>query len=253
MTNPAAGWYKDPKNELQQRLWDGERWTEQARPLPPTASLSMPPPATYAASPVYRPRRGNFFSSHRALTIIGGIVAAFILIGIVVGAAGNGNNPVANVPTTAGGTATTSGSTATTQPSNSHIMSFQDMNGVPYTVDLLNVTDPAKGSDQFNYPDPGNRFVSVLFKITDTGKQSTSDSADNNTTIVGSNNQTYQTDLSTVAGCTDFNSGSYQLNPGQSTTGCLTFQLPKAVSLKKIEWSPSSGFSNDFGTWDITG
>ena len=62
-----------------------------------------------------------------------------------------------------------------------------------------------------------------------------------------------QSDFSTVAGCTDFNSGQYQLTPGQSSTGCVVFQVPTGVSVKKIEWSPSGGLLSDFGTWNVTG
>jgi hypothetical protein len=36
-TSPAAGWYTDPTNKLQQRYWDGVAWTMQERPLPPPA------------------------------------------------------------------------------------------------------------------------------------------------------------------------------------------------------------------------
>lgn len=250
MTNPTAGWYKDPTNGLQQRRWDGETWSDEVRPIPPAAAPSDGP--VQMMPPVYRPVRQGFFRAHRALSIIGTVVA-FVVFGAIVAAGSGGNNPVSNVPGAGSGTPTTGGSSATTQPHNSHTLSFQDMNGVPYTVDLLGITDPAKGSDQFNTPDAGKRFVAVMFKITDTGHQSTSDAADNNASLIGSDNQTYPTDLSTVAGCTDFNSGQYQLTPGQSSTGCVVFQVPTAVYVKKIEWSPSSGFSNDFGTWNITG
>jgi len=33
--NPAAGWYPDPQNPMQQRLWDGATWTDQTRPSLP--------------------------------------------------------------------------------------------------------------------------------------------------------------------------------------------------------------------------
>jgi uncharacterized membrane protein YhaH (DUF805 family) len=41
MTQPIPGWYSDPTNPLQERLWDGATWTDQVRPQSPT---SMPPP-----------------------------------------------------------------------------------------------------------------------------------------------------------------------------------------------------------------
>jgi len=36
--NPAAGWYPDPQNPMQQRLWDGATWTDQTRPAMPSGA-----------------------------------------------------------------------------------------------------------------------------------------------------------------------------------------------------------------------
>lgn len=44
MTNPAAGWYVNPTNPLEQRYWAGDAWTEEVRPLPPTATPTTSPP-----------------------------------------------------------------------------------------------------------------------------------------------------------------------------------------------------------------
>jgi len=40
--NPAAGWYPDPQNPMQQRLWDGATWTDQTRPSLPGQVPGMP-------------------------------------------------------------------------------------------------------------------------------------------------------------------------------------------------------------------
>ena len=45
MSNANPGWYTDPTNPLQERLWDGTVWTDQIRPQAPT---SMPPPSAYS-------------------------------------------------------------------------------------------------------------------------------------------------------------------------------------------------------------
>lgn len=44
MTNPVAGWYVNPTNALEQRLWDGEGWTDEVRSLPQSAEIALPPP-----------------------------------------------------------------------------------------------------------------------------------------------------------------------------------------------------------------
>ena len=38
---PRADWYPDPNNELQQRWWDGTRWTTETRPLPPPVTQGV--------------------------------------------------------------------------------------------------------------------------------------------------------------------------------------------------------------------
>ena len=135
--------------------------------------------------------------------------------------------------------------------STSSTLSFKDENGDAYSVDLVEVIDPAQGADQFTTPNAGDRFVAADFKITDTGKQATSDDANSTASIVGSDNQTYTADFDSVSGCTNFNSGEYQINPGQSATGCVVFQLPTTIKVSKVEWSPNGGFGGSFGTWNV--
>ena len=135
----------------------------------------------------------------------------------------------------------------------SSTLAFRDDNGVKYSVTLVNVIDPARGADQFTTPQSGYRFVATLFRITDTGNGATSDDANSDATVIGSNDQTYSADFNDVAECTNFNSGSYQLDPGQSATGCVVFQVPNGVGVKRVDWSPSGGFGASFGEWNIVG
>ena len=60
MSSIPAGWYPDPTNPLQERLWDGDEWMEKTRPRQPQVSPTPPAstPATMAAptyAPVYTP------------------------------------------------------------------------------------------------------------------------------------------------------------------------------------------------------
>ena len=38
MSDVAPGWYADPTNPLQERLWDGSEWVDNVRPKPPAAT-----------------------------------------------------------------------------------------------------------------------------------------------------------------------------------------------------------------------
>ena len=104
---------------------------------------------------------------------------------------------------------------------------------------LQKVIDPASGSDQFNQPDNGTRFVAAVFQITGVSGTATDDS-DSDASLTGTNQQVYQP---------NFNSGDFNVTPGQSETGAVTFQVPAAVSVANIQWT--IGISNSTATWNV--
>ncbi len=53
MTQPAAGWYADPAGGQSERWWDGARWSDSTRPLPPAAGGVSGGAAAYPAEPAY--------------------------------------------------------------------------------------------------------------------------------------------------------------------------------------------------------
>jgi hypothetical protein len=143
----------------------------------------------------------------------------------------------------------------TTTPAIVHIgatLSFQDTSGDPYTVRLIKLIDPAKGADQLTTPDPGHRFVAAVFKITNTGKRRITDDANSDASITGSNGQTYISDTDSVAECTNFDDGTYQLDPGQSASGCVVFQPSRGIDVSQVDWSPGGRFISGFQAWDIS-
>jgi hypothetical protein len=115
-------------------------------------------------------------------------------------------------------------------------------------VTLIAVTDPAHGADQFTNPDSGKRFVATQVKVANTGGGTLHDNANNGVTVVGSDNQTYTADFASLAGCTNFNSGSYTLAPAETTTGCVAFQLPTGVTPSKVRFE-LLGFGGTTGEW----
>ena len=97
--------------------------------------------------------------------------------------------------------------------------------------------------------DAGRRFVGIKLVIHNTGQQSESDDANNDVTIIGSDNQSYTATFFGISGCTNFSNGTFNLPPGQTSTGCVNFQLPPSVNPAKVQFTPSSGFSNQTGQW----
>lgn len=96
-----------------------------------------------------------------------------------------------------------------------------------------------------------DRFVGAEFTITDKGSKPLSDDANSDASVVGSNNQSYSSGFANISGCTNFNSGSFALQPGQSATGCVSFTVPTGVAVTKVEWSPSGGFTSSFVQWAV--
>lgn len=98
---------------------------------------------------------------------------------------------------------------------------------VGIATELSQVIQPAQGTDEFNQPDPGNQFVAALFVVTDTSStDTTSDDADNDAIVIGSDSQTYTADFDSVSECTNFNGGGYASTQGSRLTGRLVFQAP---------------------------
>jgi hypothetical protein len=131
------------------------------------------------------------------------------------------------------------------------VLSFRDGSGNPYSVRLVLVIDPAQGLDESTTPAPGERFVAAVFKVTNTGGHQISNDADGNASVVGSNAQSYTAGLDAAAECTSFASSTAQLAPGASFTGCAVFQLPTAINVAKVDWSPATGATSAFGEWSV--
>lgn len=85
----------------------------------------------------------------------------------------------------------------------------------------------------------GKHFVGIKFMLANAGQSTVTGNVNNGGTITGSDNQTYNADFSSIAGCTNFNQGDFTLAPGASSTGCVTYQVPDGVTVKKIDYNPT--------------
>jgi hypothetical protein len=126
-----------------------------------------------------------------------------------------------------------------------------DPNGNKISVTLARVIDPAQAADQFTTPQSGNRFVGAVFNIKGTSG-TFSDDATNDATVIGSNGQTYTADFDSIAGYTDFNNGEFSVSAGESSVGAVTFQMPLAVKVSKVEWSANGGLGGAPAEWLIS-
>jgi len=149
----------------------------------------------------------------------------------------------------AGSSGGSSAATTTTAPAAPGIGSTVKLSGT--SVLLQQVYNPAQGSDSFDQPSSGDYFVGVQVQITNTGSSTLDDDANSNVVVVGSDNQDYTANFSTIAECTNFNDGEYTLTPGTSISGCITFQLPDGVNPAKVQFTTDGGFGTNTAEWTV--
>jgi hypothetical protein len=128
----------------------------------------------------------------------------------------------------------------------------QDGSGDTYRVTLVKIIDPAQGADQFSTPDPGKRFVGVVFTIKALRGSPQDEDANGDAVVVGSNGQTYTADFDNIAGYTNFSNGQINVAQGDTTTGAVVFQVPDGVKVTEVQWTTSGGFGSTV-QWDVRG
>jgi|SRR5690625_3331327 len=115
-------------------------------------------------------------------------------------------------------------------------------------VTLRQVINPAVVP---NGREPGKDYIAVALSIKNIGRLTITGDANNNVSVVGSDDQTYPSSLVTVATCTNFLYGQFVLAPQEAADGCVSFALPAGVSPTEVRYSPSSGISIDVGVWTL--
>jgi hypothetical protein len=188
----------------------------------------------------------GWFGRHKVLTIVG-VIVVLIIIGSV---AASNNKTTVNTTASTSSSGSSSKSNSSSSNPTAHVGSTIDVGGSKgLAVTLNQVIDPASGADQYTTPNAGNRFIAVDVKIVNNGTAAFSDDANNDVTLIGTDNQSYTADFDNVSECTNFNSGQYTLAPGESTTGCVVFQVPDAINTAKVQFQTQSGLSQSTGEW----
>lgn len=118
----------------------------------------------------------------------------------------------------------------------------------------LKVTGPLAGTysvtllAEIKHP-AGAGTVALKFRVTDSSAHVIHDEADQDATIIGSNDQLYSDTGDNIRGCTDFDgiAGGFSLRPNTSAVGCLLFQVSPTIAAK-VQWSPDSQ-QGSIATW----
>jgi Domain of unknown function (DUF4352) len=114
-------------------------------------------------------------------------------------------------------------------------------------VTLVRVIEPA--TVPAGWGDAGKTYIATQLKITNTGTSTIVGNSNSDVSVVGSDNQSYSADFTTVSECKDFAYGWFLLAAGSSTTGCVVFALPYGITPVKVKYVPSSGISHNVGEW----
>jgi Domain of unknown function (DUF4352) len=85
-------------------------------------------------------------------------------------------------------------------------------------------------------PKAGEYFIAVELSLTNVGSKTISGNANVDTTVIGTNGQTYTAVFDERKGCTNFSYGDFTLSPGANETGCVVFELPEGVKGKKVQF-----------------
>jgi hypothetical protein len=160
---------------------------------------------------------------------LGAIIAFIIVVAVITASVTSPKNP---------SSAATIGGTFKVTGSNDNI----------YSITLLKVIDPARGTGAFDEPDNGTHFVAAVFRITGVSGAS-SDDSDIDASVTGSNQQVYGSVFDTIVGYTNFNAGQFNVSSGQSQTGAVTFQVPNGVKVSNVQWSV--GLDSSTATWNL--
>jgi hypothetical protein len=108
--------------------------------------------------------------------------------------------------------------------------------GSSYTVTLDQVEQQATAAPYVIPQNAGDHFAAVQFTITGVAGN-TSDDANSDASAIGSDQQQYPF-AATELTVPNFNSGLFNVGPGQVVKGWVAFELPSGVTIASVQWAP---------------
>jgi hypothetical protein len=117
-----------------------------------------------------------------------------------------------------------------------------------YTVTLVQVEQQATLGQYGTLTDGSDHVTAAEFTITGKTGES-SDDANSDAVAVGTNGQDNTSSFDTITAGTNFDSGEFDVTPGQSVTGWVSFELAPGTSIASVQWSP--GIGGQTATWTL--
>jgi hypothetical protein len=125
-------------------------------------------------------------------------------------------------------------------------------NSTAYKVTAVVVDQHSSLAPYDSLTNSADHLAAVKFRITGVTGES-SDDANNNASVISGDTTQYPSALNSTADGPNFSSGSFTVAPGQTASGWVTFELPPGRSVASVQWVPSSGLSDQAGTWTVAG
>ncbi|ANW64062.1 hypothetical protein BCA37_11055 [Mycobacterium sp. djl-10] len=218
MTAPTPpGWYPDPSDFSRQRYFDGRQWTEHY------ANYAALPPPPSAGQP--GPQQGPNLTK-RALLTIGGIVAAFVVLGLISsGGDDDKSTRTATAPTSTSRAAVTPPhETAPRVPEAPPAGMNQEVRDGKFAFVVTEMgTSPVAGdpSNQFMREEAQGVFVLVQMTVTNVGDRAQTFFADNQKLIIDGREYS----PNTMAAVWN-DSNMIEINPGNTIQALVAFDVP---------------------------
>lgn len=126
-----------------------------------------------------------------------------------------------------------------------------DSSGTHLDVTLKKVIEPASGANKYSKPAKGSHFAGVKLSIHNTATTTYQNNANNEITVTLSNSKTIHANYNPIAGCGNFDNGQVTLKAGATSTGCVTFQIPKGQKVTQVSYS-NTVFPGKNAKWQIS-
>ncbi|MFJ2829048.1 DUF4352 domain-containing protein [Streptomyces sp. NPDC087263] len=122
--------------------------------------------------------------------------------------------------------------------------------GEQLAVTVVKVVDPAGAKNEFSTPEAGTRFVAVQFRLKNTGTAVYDDSPSNGAKVVDTQGQQFDATIEDTTAGPSF-PGSVTVASGDTGLGFITFEVPTASKIAKVQFALNSGFSGNTGQWNV--
>ena len=116
--------------------------------------------------------------------------------------------------------------------------------GVRLRVTPLSLVDPAPGSEFF-HPNAANRFVAIRVELRNVGSALYLDTTSNGARVDSGG----RLRRASILDAAEPGLNRPRLRPGASTSGTLSFEVPKAARIRSLRLTLDSGFGPETGIW----